>query len=132
MTSQPPTSSSDDGPAFIPPTLPEPPRIPDELTKPVDHPILRRQEQPKALAGLAELGPAISMGLDFLFTIASGGFLGWLFDYWRATQPIGTLVGLSIGFAYATYRIIRRSQRDDVAQRRGTNNVPTTRQPPKV
>jgi F0F1-type ATP synthase assembly protein I len=55
------------------------------------------------------------MGIDFLATIAAGGGIGWLADYWQNWWPYGLVVGCMLGFVVATIRIIQRSNADDKA-----------------
>ena len=95
------------------PTLPNPPAIPELLTRPVDHPAKARMSgaAPAAKPLFADIGPALTIGLDFLFTTAAGGFLGWLLDYGLKWTPYGVVGGLLVGFVAATVRIIRRSQK---------------------
>ncbi len=117
--STPPESNSDhDHPPGHDPRL----EIPKVLQEPVQHPALNR---PKPIAdglGLGELSHALAMGIDFLATIAAGGALGYGVDYWRGGSPYGLLVGILVGFGFATVRIIQRSNAEDkaAAQRKRT------------
>ncbi len=106
------------GEALVKGAFPEPPAIPEELLRPVEHPILERDKSgPRPIGALGEIAPALALGFDFLFTIAAGGFLGWLVDYGVKSGPIGVLVGLFIGFLAATVRLIRRTQQIDQRSR---------------
>lgn len=107
----------------VPDTPEEDPRlrIPETLRRPVDHPAASPAEKPKsATANIAEMGKAWGLALDFVVMTLGGGLLGWGFDKWRGTAPTGALVGLGLGFAFAFYRIIRatlRQEREDQARR---------------
>lgn len=89
--------------------------IPEVLQRPVEHPALNRPKPAADGLGLGELSKALAMGIDFLATIAAGGALGWGIDSWRGWSPYGLLVGVLVGFAYATVRIIQRSNAEDKA-----------------
>lgn len=96
---------------WMDPAFAEPPAIPAELLRPVEHPILERDKRgPKPIGAIGEIAPALALGFDFLFTTAAGVFLGWLVDYGVKSGPWGLMVGLLIGFLAATVRIIRRAQ----------------------
>lgn len=99
------------------PTADHDPRleIPEVLQRPVEHPALNRPKPAADGLGLGELSKALAMGIDFLATIAAGGALGWGIDSWRGWSPYGLLVGVLVGFAYATVRIIQRSNAEDKA-----------------
>jgi ATP synthase protein I len=100
--------------------------IPEILRKPVDHPSLRPKEVSPVTSGLSELGKALAIGLDFLFTITAGGLLGYLLDRWWGSAPAGLMIGLGIGFAAATFRIIQRTSREErlATARRQTQRRP--------
>lgn len=79
--------------------------IPEVLREP---PMSRSSlEDPGASDVLLGAGRAWATAFDFIFTIAAGVLLGWLFDRWRGTAPWGLLAGLTLGFATALMRIIR-------------------------
>jgi|GEM_PF-1287988 len=92
--------------------LPAAPPIPELLTRPVDHARVRARAGGPApssqVANVGELGKAVAIGVDFLATAAAGGFLGWLIDYWQSWGHRGLVVGVILGFLYATYRLLRR------------------------
>jgi len=97
-------------------------RIPDVLQKPAD---LRpgpgsasRGESRRAdgESGLMSMARAWALAFDFIFTIIGGGLLGWLFDWWRGTEPTGAIIGFAIGFATAFYRIVRHTQKQERAE----------------
>lgn len=104
---------SDEDPDFSPDGRDPRLEIPEILRKPVDHPSLRRKPVSPVTSGLSDLGKALAVGLDFLFTIAAGGGIGWFADYTWGSSPYGVMVGLGIGFVAATYRIIERTNRED-------------------
>lgn len=89
--------------------------IPKVLQEPVQHPALNRPKPKADGLGLGDLSKALAMGVDFLATIAAGGAIGYGIDYWRGWTPYSLLVGVLIGFAYATVRIIQRSNAEDKA-----------------
>lgn len=91
-------------------------RIPDVLQRPVEHPSLKRKPR-SDLAGLGELMKALAIGVDFLCTIAAGALLGWGLDRWMGWNNKALLVGLLVGFAYATVRLLQRTARDDQASK---------------
>jgi ATP synthase protein I len=96
--------------------------IPEVLRTPVKKPDFPETRRPTAAAGgsgFQDLGKALSIGLDFLFTIGAGGGLGWLLDRWRGWTPYSLMIGLALGFAAATVRIIQRSDREDRARKAG-------------
>jgi hypothetical protein len=98
--------------------LPGAPPIPEELLKPVDHPAARPKPAPGgAIAGLGELGKAVSIGVDFLCTAAAGGLLGWLIDRWQGWSGAGLVVGAMVGFIVATVRLLRRLNADTPKRR---------------
>lgn len=100
-----------------PPEPPEPtdPRleIPEVLRRPVDHPSKHRVQTQSSETGLGDLGKALAIGLDFLFTAAAGGVIGYLIDRWLGSMPTGLLIGLGIGFVAGTARLIKRSNAED-------------------
>lgn len=55
----------------------------------------------------AQLSRIASIGTDFAVAVAACGFLGWLIDYWRGTQPWFLLGGLLLGLVVGFYRFIR-------------------------
>ncbi len=118
---QPETPRDDEvaGRAGLPPTEMRDPRleIPEVLRTPVKRPVLPSDRKftptPRGSGGLADLAKALTLGLDFLFIIAAGGFFGWLFDQWRGTGHAGVVTGLAVGFLAGTYRLLRRLNRDD-------------------
>ncbi len=90
--------------------------MPELLTRPVEHPAKARMNAPASTSKpnlLSDLAPALTIGFDFLFTTAAGGFLGWLVDYGFKWTPYGLLAGLFVGFTAATVKIIRRSQKQE-------------------
>lgn len=102
------------------------PEIPGPETDPrLRIPDVLRQEPgpPKGGGGaggssLGELARAWAVAFDFVATVIGGLALGWLFDWWRGTQPWGMLVGLAMGFASALIRIIRRTLKEEAAAAR--------------
>lgn len=102
------------------------PEIPGPETDPrLRIPDVLRQESapPKGGGGaggssLGELARAWAVAFDFVATVIGGLALGWLFDWWRGTQPWGMLVGLAMGFASALIRIIRRTLKEEAATAR--------------
>ena|SRR5215471_18226354 len=97
---------------------PDPGPIPDVLQKGPE----RKPAPPESGSGFAGMARAWAIALDFVFTILAGAGLGWLFDRWRGSGPVGLLVGLGLGFFLAFWRIIRTTQkqeREDAARRRG-------------
>jgi len=93
--------------------------IPEVLRRPIDHPSKRPPAKRDFGSGLGDLGAALAMGLDFLFTAAAGGGAGYLIDRWLGSSPTGLLVGLGVGFVAGTWRLIQRSNAQDRARRGG-------------
>lgn len=89
------------------------PAIPELLTTPVQRPASMYPKSPGVIAGLGDLGKSLALGLDFLFTSAAGGAVGYLFDRWKGSFPIGTVVGAGVGFLAGTFRLLRRLAKDD-------------------
>lgn len=110
--------SNPDSPSSGPPSRGDPRlEIPEVLRKPVKTPELLRPKPVSATAiGLGDLGRALAIGIDFLVTIAAGGGIGWAIDRWRGWAPYGLMIGLGIGFAVATVRIIQRTNKEDRAR----------------
>ena len=93
-------------------------RIPELLQQPVRHPSLDRKPR-SDLAGLGELMKALAIGVDFLATAAAGALLGWGLDWWMGWTNRGLLIGLGIGFAYGTFRLLQRTARDEAQSKAG-------------
>lgn len=87
--------------------------IPEVLRTPIKHPSREHPPAPPALSGLGDLGKALAIGLDFLFSIAAAGLLGYLLDRWQGWSPAGLLIGLGVGFAAATVRMLSRLNREE-------------------
>lgn len=93
--------------------------IPELLRTPVDHPAARRIREGKSASqlggnsasGMGDAAKALAIGLDFLVSAAAGGFLGWLIDRWLGSSPMGMVIGLGVGFAAGTVRLIQRLNR---------------------
>jgi F0F1-type ATP synthase assembly protein I len=65
-----------------------------------------------------EAARAFGLAMDFVGSTAAGVLLGYLFDRWQGTTPIGTLVGLGIGLTGAMVRIVRYSIRAEAAEQK--------------
>ena len=89
---------------------PDPGPIPEVLRREPPRPA---PQAPPAMSGVAGMAKAWAIALDFVFTILAGAALGWLFDRWRGSSPVGLLVGLVLGFIVAFWRIIRTTQRQE-------------------
>src|SRR5262245_45359227 len=92
-------------------------QIPEVLRTPVRQPdldpVFGYKKARYQASEMSSMGRAWAMAMDFVFTIIAGALLGWLFDYWRSSLPIGTLVGLGLGFVTAFIRIVRATQRQE-------------------
>ena len=95
-------------PLFTNPPHPGP--IPDVLQQ---SPPAAPSKPPSLMAGVAGMGAAWGMAVDFVVTILAGLALGWLIDRWQGTSPWGILGGLCLGFVAAFVRIVRQTQRDE-------------------
>lgn len=93
--------------------------IPEILRTPVRKPEMPGTQLPGG-ASVSGAGVGFAMAFDFIGSIGAGTLLGWLADRWFGSLPIGTLVGLALGFAGAMIRIMRqaaRAERRDAAER---------------
>jgi ATP synthase protein I len=89
--------------------------IPEVLRKPIEPP--KDPDKGSAMSDGVQMGRAWATALDFVFTILAGAILGWLFDKWRGTRPVGAGIGLGLGFVLAFYRIVRATQKQEAAER---------------
>lgn len=103
--------------------------IPEILRKPINHPSRNRPAKPPALAGLGDLGKALAIGLDFLFSIVAGGVLGWLIDRWLNSSPAGILIGIVAGFGGGTFRMLKRLNAPDPVAKRPSDDRRSPRPP---
>lgn len=85
-----------------------PPPMPELLRTPVQRPASMQPKQGGVFAGMGELGRSLSIAFDFLFTAAAGALLGFLFDKWRGTLPLATVIGGGLGFLVGTFRLLKR------------------------
>lgn len=88
-----------------PPPMPDFPTIPESLRKAAG--------EPTKPSGLAGIGKGWAMAFDFVGTILAAWLIGFGIDLWRKTSPWGSLIGLGVGFAYAIYRILKQTQREE-------------------
>lgn len=106
----------------LPPT-PEPGdpslRIPEALRTPIRKPDLPGAPRTSGTGSISGIGIGFAMAFDFVGSIIAGSLLGYLFDRWQHTQPVGVLVGLGVGFVGAMIRMVRTSQK---AERRERQN----------
>ncbi|MGQ0628552.1 MAG: AtpZ/AtpI family protein [Phycisphaerales bacterium] len=73
---------------------------------------------PSATSTVAEMGKAWGTAMEFVFTIIGCGVLGYFFDRWQATgSSAGVMVGLAAGFAFALYKIIRTTQKQEAMEK---------------
>ncbi|MCC6968865.1 MAG: AtpZ/AtpI family protein [Phycisphaerales bacterium] len=112
-----PTQSPSDEPTepghhFTPdiPTPPPPPPVPDLLARPVER---RAVAPPANSTGLGDTARAWGIAMDFVVTVIGMALLGYFADRYFKASPIWTIVGLSTGFAFALYKIIRRTLADE-------------------
>ncbi|NUQ53610.1 MAG: AtpZ/AtpI family protein [Phycisphaerales bacterium] len=128
-----PTQSSSDQPSepghhFTPdiPTPPPPPPVPDLLTKPVER---RAADKPPESSGLGDTARAWGIAMDFVATVIGMALLGYFADRYLKASPTWTIVGLCTGFAFALYKIIRRTLADEkreAAERAASKNQRAT------
>jgi hypothetical protein len=84
--------------------------IPEVLQRPVHVPgVTDKPRKTPMLASLAGGSPELAMGFDFIASVAGAGLLGWGIDWMAGSFPLWLLVGIGIGFVFATVRIIRRT-----------------------
>ncbi len=94
-----------------PPPMPDFPKIPQSLRDAAEG----KKTEKSNLAGIAS---GWALALDFVGTILASWLIGFGIDWWQKTSPWGSLIGLGIGFAYAIYRILRQSQKEEQRQSR--------------
>ncbi len=102
------------------PDLPEPPPVPEFLTKPVRKPtnrnILGMGENPTALgraSQLAGMGKAWGLATEFVASIIGSFLVGFGVDSYFKTTPTWTLIMIAVGLTYAVWRIMRRTMEDE-------------------
>lgn len=49
------------------------------------------------------------LGFEVAGSVVAGAALGWLFDRWRGTAPIGALVGSLLGIVIGLFTLVRKS-----------------------
>jgi len=102
--------------------------IPEVLRKPVVKPdfdpVYGDKNSRGKDPGIAGMGRAWAISLDFVVTILAGTGLGYLADYFLKSLPTGTIIGLVLGFITAFIRIIRASQRMDREDQQRRNRKP--------
>lgn len=114
--------TEDSGPAFPPiPTPPEPPPIPELLTKPVDHPAASGRTQ-KSSGSMADIGRAWGMAMNFIAMILVSLGIGYAIDRWQNSSPKFTLIGMAVGFIGALWTIIRQTQAQERREQQARNN----------
>lgn len=125
-----PASSDDQGdPAHFTPDIPippPPPPVPDLLTKPVER---RAADKPPESSGLGDTARAWGIAMDFVATVIGMALLGYFADRYLKASPTWTIVGLCTGFAFALYKIIRRTLADEkreAAERAASKNQRAT------
>jgi len=91
--------------------------IPEILRTPVRQPEMPGAPKIPATAAIGSMGVGFAIAFNFISMIGGGVLLGWLFDRWRGSMPVGTLVGLGVGFIGAFYGIIRQSQKAEKRDR---------------
>lgn len=66
-----------------------------------------------------ETNKAIKAGTDFAAAIVVGAFLGYCIDHWLHSIPIGTIIGLFLGFAAGFMNLYRSQTRHDDTDKKG-------------
>ena len=107
--------------------------IPEVLRTPIDHPSKHGRSASEAggrdgrgglgsaLSGLGELGKAMAIGFDFLFSVIAAALIGYLIDRWQGWSGAGLVTGLGIGFAAGTVRLIARLNREEARSKSKPN-----------
>jgi len=90
---------------------PEAPPIPEVLLKP-SSPAAGSNTSASG-SGFSDMSKAWGVAMDFVFTIIGSALLGYFADRWFKTGSMLTLIGLTLGFAFALVRIIRRTMADE-------------------
>lgn len=89
----------------------------------LEKPVQRRSNETSTTAKLSgsvsDLGKSLAIGLDFLWMLAAGAFIGWLADRWLGKGHVGILIGLGLGFLVGTWRLLRRLNAAESAERKG-------------
>lgn len=88
---------------------PPAPEIPPELRDP---PAAPPAPQPRSAAGMTrkeifEGASSYAAAFGFIGTVLAAAGLGWLVDWKFGTGPWGVLVGLMLGFAGSTIKLVR-------------------------
>lgn len=113
LTSSPGSPNEPDDLHFTPdiPTPPPPPPVPDLLTRPVGH--LSSQAASDHPTAMGDTARAWGVAMDFVVTVIGMLLLGYFADKYFKTTPKITLGAMVGGFAFALYRIIRRTLADE-------------------
>ncbi|MBX3375636.1 MAG: AtpZ/AtpI family protein [Phycisphaeraceae bacterium] len=90
-----------------PPPVPNFPEIPESLRQAAEG------KKPPRQSPLSGLAAGWAMATDFIVTLIAAWLIGFGVDYWQGTSPWGSLIGVAVGFAYAMYRLVRQSQREE-------------------
>lgn len=116
------------------PDLPEPPPVPEFLTKPVRKPtnrnILGMGENPTALgraSQLAGMGKAWGLATEFVASIIGSFLIGFALDTFFKTTPTWTLIMIAVGLTYAVWRIMRRTMEDEKREKAEKANAKSPR-----
>lgn len=117
MADQSPPSPDETGQPERDPRLEIPEVLRTPVRKPEYDPVTGSRKSRKEVVDASGIGRAWAMSLDFVFTVLAGALLGWLIDRWRNSLPIGTLIGLGIGFVSGFIRLIRTTQRQERQER---------------
>ncbi|MEM6902721.1 MAG: AtpZ/AtpI family protein [Pseudomonadota bacterium] len=59
------------------------------------------------------LGHGLRIGIEFVSAIGVGTFMGWLFDQWMGTLPLGMIVMFFVGSAAGFMNVFRMVQRQE-------------------
>lgn len=59
------------------------------------------------------LGKVWGISFAFVVSAGAGALLGWAFDYFAHTRPVGLLVGVVVGIVAGGIRFVRDAKRAD-------------------
>jgi F0F1-type ATP synthase assembly protein I len=103
------------------PTGEAPPPIPEVLGGRAKSDAKEPSRTARVSAGVSELSKSLAIGLDFLWMLAAGGFLGWLADRAMGKGHVGILIGLGLGFGFGTWRLLKRLNAPEPRGRKGSS-----------
>lgn len=111
------------------PIPPPPPPLPELLDRAPSQHATHSDERGRTPMG--DTARAWGIAMDFVVTVIGLALVGYFADRYLKSSPTWTVVGLGAGFAFALYKIIRRTLADEKreATARGGSAAPRRRPP---